>query len=213
MLHFTSFSFLLPNISDNLFCNWLPLVTPRMPRRPPQLRDVHGRFIAQPQQEESETNTTQLQPQPALSQLNTIQRLLLALNRPLITDTPISELVVNLVQAAYYGAPNRNSPDPPPSLPFASDSIPSPPACYIPPPHYVTDLLLPAPDFNVPGSDNTLPPLPPLPPSSEPEDVSMPQQHAYYSDDELSYIDNEEFAPLPPLLLPCLLQVSPSHPR
>ena len=157
----------------------------------------------------------QLQPQPHtdLSQLNPVQCLLLALNRPLVTDTPVSELVVNLVQAAYYSATNRDPPETPPNLPFTTDSILSPPAHYVPPPRYVTDLPLPAPDFNSSGSDNSLPPLPPLLPSSNPEDFTMSQQRAYYSDDELSYINDEDFVPLPPPLPPHPPQAPPQHPR
>ena len=174
-----------------------------MPRRPPQPRNAQGRFVTQPQQEEADTITEQPQSDP--SRLNPVQRILLAINRPLITDTPVSELVVNIAQAAYYGAPDHNSPDTPRSLPFASGSIPSPPARYVSPPRYTTDPPISVPDFNVPGSDDTIPPLPPLPPSSEPEDINMSQRRAFYSDDELSYIDDEDFAPPPPPVPPCPL--------
>ena len=201
------------NISDTPFCTWLPLATPRMPRRHPQPRDAQGRFITQPQQEESDAITEQPQLQSDLSRLNPVQHILLALNHPLVTGTPMSELVVNLAQAAYYGAPNHNSPDSPQSLPFASGSILSPPARYVSPPHYATNPPLPAPDFNASGSDDSLPPLPPLPPSSDPEDISMSQRRAYFSDDELSYIDDEDFAPLPPPLPACPPQALPQHPR
>jgi len=178
-----------------------------MPSRA-QPRNHLGRFIrsVQPQQEEREPAT----PQPEVTQPNTIQRLYLTFHTPLVSDVPTSEFISNIAQALHLSSPIPDSSGSPPSLPFASESIPSPPIRYVPPPHDATNLSISAPVFNVFGSD-------PLPPMSSPLQLpnasfGMPQQSAHLSDDDLSYANDKQFVQLPPPLPPHPYRASPQHP-
>ena len=178
-----------------------------MPSRA-QPRNHLGRFVhsVQPQQEEHEPAT----PQPEVTQPNTIQRLYLAFHTPLVSDVPVSEFISNITQALHLSSPIPNSSGSPLSLPFASESVPSPPIHYIPPLRDTTNLSISALVFDVFGSD-------PLPPMSSPLQLpntsfGMPRQSVHLSDDDLSYADDEQFVQLPPPLPPRPYQASPQHP-
>jgi len=179
-----------------------------MPSRA-QPRNHLGRFVhsAQPQQEECEPAT----PQPEATQPNTIQRLYLAFHTPLVLDVPASEFISNIAQALHLSSPIPNSSESPLSLPFASESILSPPICYVPPLRDMTNLSISTLVFNAFGSD-------PLPPMSSPLQLpnasfGMPQHSTHLSDDELSYADDEQFVQLPPPLPPHPYQAPPQPPR
>jgi len=177
-----------------------------MPARPQQ-RDFYGRFLRSVQPQQEEPNLSTLQPQAELNQLNAIQCLYLAFNTPLISDIPASEFISNIAQALHLSLPIPDTPELPLSLLLTSDSLPSSPICYIPPPHYATDPPLPALDLDMPGSDDILLPAPP------PSEFDMLQQPALLSDDESSPSSDKLFPRLPPLLPPRLYQVPPQPPR
>jgi len=179
-----------------------------MPSRA-QPRNHLGRFVrsVQPQQEEREPAT----PQPEVTQPNTIQRLYLAFHTPLVSDVPASEFISNIAQALHLSSLIPDSSESPPSLPFASESILSPPIRYVPPPRDVTNLSISTPVFDAFGSN-------PLPPMSSPLQLpnasfGMPRHSAHLSDDELSYADDEQFVQLPPPLPPRPYQAPPQLPR
>jgi len=166
-----------------------------MPSRA-QPRNHLGHFVCsiQPQQEECEPAI----PQPKVTQPNTIQCLYLAFHTPLMSDIPMSEFISNIAQALHLSSPIPNSSKSPPSLPFTLESVLSSPAHYVPPLHYVTNLSIPTPAFDMPSSD-------PLPLISSllqlPNTLfSMPQQSTHLSDNDLSYADNKQFMQLPPPL-------------
>jgi len=178
-----------------------------MPSRA-QPRNHLGCFIrsVQPQQDKREPAT----PQPEATQPNTIQQLYLAFHTPLVSDIPASKFISNIAQALHLSSPIPDSSESPLSLPFVSESVPSPPIHYVPPLRNATNLSISAPVFNAFGSD-------PLPPMSSPLQLpntsfSMPQQSVHLSNNDLSYADDKQFVQLPPPLPPRPYQAPPQHP-
>jgi len=123
----------------------------------------------------------------------------------------MSEFISNITQAYRHSSPIPDSSESPLSLPFASESALSPPIRYVPPPRFASNPI-PAPVFDAPGFDPTIPPV--ISPLQLPyASFNMPRQSAHLSDDKLSYTDDDQFVQLPPPLPLRPYQAPPQHPR
>ena len=121
------------------------------------------------------------------------QRTLAALSTPLTSAVPVSEFVVNFASAFQ---PSLSEPETPINSQHEPDNIPTSPARYVPPPHYVTDPPLSRPDFDASGSDDSQPPVPLL---SQETNIQPSQQLPLTPDNfELSSPDDEQPLPHPP---------------
>src|SRR6266581_5016362 len=186
-----------------LSCPWLLWATLRMPPRPQQ-RDSRGRFIRDVQQ----LDTIEEQPAQVDPPLTPFQCTIIALTTPLTSDVPVAEAIVNLFASLQSSSSDHNtSSTSQPKLASILDS----PTRYVPPPRYVTDLPLPRPDFDVPGSNDSLP-HEPTPDPLELSDNLPPQQPSPDSTNERSSSEDEQ--PLPPhrprLQIPIVPQQQPT---
>src|SRR6266581_3811991 len=192
-----------------LSCPWLPWATPRMPPGPQQ-RDSQGRFIRDVQQlqpiEEQPPQTTP--PQATPNRQTLIQRVAAAALTLLTTDVPASEYISNILAALQSSSSDHNTSSmSQPELASILDS----PTLYVPPPRYVTNPPLPRPDFEAPGSNDSLP-REPTPDPLELSDNLPPQQPSPDSTNERSSSEDEQ--PLPPhrprLQIPIVPQQQPT---
>ena len=155
-----------------------------MPSRSLQ-RDSRGRFsrsiqpeteqpIEPPQPEDQLDQLPQNEPPPQAAQpLEYLQRAVIALSTPL----------ANLASAFRSTLPGATRPATSQTEP---PNIPAP--RYVPPPRYVTDSPLPRPDFNAPGSSESLPreSTPFRPDQPEVSDNFLQQQVRDITDNDMS---------------------------
>ena len=111
----------------------------------PQQRDSQGCFTWNVQPQPIEVQPQQmLQLQAGASQLSQYQHTFIAASAPITSSlVPVAKTIARAAAIFQQSASE-------------SDSDPPPPTCYIPPPRYATEPPLAAPDFNVPGSDDSL---------------------------------------------------------
>ena len=175
-----------------IICPWLPLATLRMHRQT-QHRDNQGHFTRSAQQPKEQP--LQIPALANASRPSQLQRAFTAVSLPFHSLVPISEAVTRTT-AIFQESSSDTS-----TALLVNLGVPLPsPTCYIPPPRYMTDPLLPCLDFGTIDLDDSAPLRPP-PPS--PASGQLLQQPAHDPlDDEFFFADNEQLRQQPPPLPP-----------